>query len=196
MWHHTFPACACLVEPLAVAVHGWGLSEATEGMRVAVVGAGTIGLCAVASATSTGLDVDLVARHPHQMEAGTQLGARIRASDRYDVVVDAAGTQGALAHACELVRPGGTVLVLGTHWGTMHVSGLVAVVKELRFVCPVGCGYDGDTREIDVAARILATRPEIATALVTHRFPLDEATEAFRVAADRESGAIEVVLEP
>jgi threonine dehydrogenase-like Zn-dependent dehydrogenase len=33
-------------------------------------------------------------------------------------------------------------------------------------------------------------------ALITHRFPLDAAPEAFSAAADRSSGAIKVVLEP
>ena len=45
-------------------------------------------------------------------------------------------------------------------------------------------------------AAILAADPTIAGAMITHRFPLDEAAEAFRVAADRAADAIKVVLEP
>jgi threonine dehydrogenase-like Zn-dependent dehydrogenase len=47
-----------------------------------------------------------------------------------------------------------------------------------------------------VAARLLVEVPDLAAAVVTHRFGLDEAAEAFRVAADRSAGAIKVVLEP
>jgi threonine dehydrogenase-like Zn-dependent dehydrogenase len=36
----------------------------------------------------------------------------------------------------------------------------------------------------------------VAAAMITHRLPLDRATEAFAVAADRASGAIKVLLEP
>jgi threonine dehydrogenase-like Zn-dependent dehydrogenase len=54
----------------------------------------------------------------------------------------------------------------------------------------------GPSRDVDVAATILAQRPEIGAALITHRFPLDAAREAFAVAQDRAAGAIKVVLEP
>jgi threonine dehydrogenase-like Zn-dependent dehydrogenase len=43
---------------------------------------------------------------------------------------------------------------------------------------------------------LLAGNPAIAQTVITHRFPLDEAAEAFRVAGDRASGAIKVVLHP
>jgi threonine dehydrogenase-like Zn-dependent dehydrogenase len=57
-------------------------------------------------------------------------------------------------------------------------------------------GRVGPSRDFDVAATILATRPDAADAIITHRFPLDAAAEAFEVAADRAAGAIKVVLEP
>jgi len=43
---------------------------------------------------------------------------------------------------------------------------------------------------------VLAAVPELPGALVTHRFGLDDAPEAFRVAGDRAAGAIKVQLEP
>jgi threonine dehydrogenase-like Zn-dependent dehydrogenase len=43
---------------------------------------------------------------------------------------------------------------------------------------------------------MLAARPELPGTIITHRFPLDAATEAFAVASDRAAGAIKVVLEP
>ena len=51
-------------------------------------------------------------------------------------------------------------------------------------------------RDVAVAARILAEQPEIATALVSHRFPLDGTPDAFAAASDRAAGAIKVVIEP
>jgi threonine dehydrogenase-like Zn-dependent dehydrogenase len=54
----------------------------------------------------------------------------------------------------------------------------------------------GAARDIDVAAALLAHRPEVAGIVITHRFPLDAAAEAFATAQDRAAGAIKVVLEP
>ena len=46
------------------------------------------------------------------------------------------------------------------------------------------------------AIRLMASGLVDPARIITHRFPLDDAAEAFRVAADRTSGAIKVVLEP
>jgi threonine dehydrogenase-like Zn-dependent dehydrogenase len=186
---------ACLVEPLGVAVHGLKLAELTGGERVAVVGAGAIGLAAVAALGPIADGVGLVARHDAQREAGERLGAT-GASGEYDVVVEAAGTQTSLETACELCAPGGTVLFLSTHWTPVPIPGLPALMKELGFRWSYTYGEHSGERELDTAAALLASNSEIAATLITHRFPLEDAAEAFRVATDRRAGAIKVVLEP
>jgi L-iditol 2-dehydrogenase len=189
------PEDACLVEPLGIAVHGLALAGVDGGQRVAVVGAGSIGLGAVAAARASGSEVGLVARHDAQRLAGERLGATT-VSGEYDVVVEAAGTESALAQAAELCRPSGTVLFLSTHWTPVPIPGMPAALKELAFRWSFMSGNHAGGRDLDIAAALLARDPEIAATLITHRFPLEDAAEAFRVAADRSSGAIKVAIEP
>jgi hypothetical protein len=132
-----------------------------------------------------------------QIEAATRLGAGSVEGQGYDIVIEAAGTASALAEAADRCRPGGTIVLLGSYWdGSVEMPGLAIGMKELTIVPAVMYGRVGPSRDIDVAATILAQRPELPEIIVTHRFPLDAAVEAFGVAADRSAGAIKVVLEP
>lgn len=189
---------ACLVEPLAVATHGVRRGRIRANQRVAIIGGGSIGLAAVVAAQAVGARVDLSARHDRQRAAGDRLGAGVLDVDReYDVVIDAAGTSSSLAEAVERCRGGATVVMLATYWdGTLAVPGLQLCMKEVSLVPAIMYGRNGSIRDIDVAAQTLAGRPEVAEAMITHRFPLDAAAEAFAVARDRSAGAIKVVLEP
>jgi 2-desacetyl-2-hydroxyethyl bacteriochlorophyllide A dehydrogenase len=188
---------ACLVEPLAVAVHGVRRGHVHGNQRVAVIGGGSIGLAAVVAAQAAGADVDLAARHDHQKAAGERLGAGQLGEREYDVVFDAAGTGAAIAQAVERCKPGGTIVMLGSYWdGDVPVPGQALCMKEISLVPASMYGRVGPSRDIEVAATLLAARPEVADTLITHRFPLDAAAEAFAVARDRAAGAIKVVLEP
>ncbi len=186
---------ACLVEPAAVAWHGIRRAAIRPGERVVVVGGGSIGLLAVAAARHQGHEVDLEARHPHQLAAAERLGAG-RADGAYDVVIDAAGSESGLARCAELARPEGRIVLLGVYHGLLPFSGVAGLVKELTLVNAMAYGRSGGVREVDEVAAMLAGDPGIAAALITHRFPLADASEAFRVAGDRAAGAIKVVLHP
>jgi threonine dehydrogenase-like Zn-dependent dehydrogenase len=189
----------CLVEPLAIAVHGMRRASVRPGDSVAVVGAGSIGLTGAVAAQAAGAEVDVEARHEHQREAARRLGARAVPSDgesRYDVVVEAAGTGDALARAVTLARPGGRILVLGTYWDRVDLPAVELCMKEIDLVPSSMYGRVGPLRDIDAAAALLAGRPEVADVVITHRFPLDAAAEAFATAKDRSAGAIKVVIEP
>jgi len=187
---------ACLVEPLAVAVHGLRRAGVHGAQRVLVIGGGAIGLCAVAAARAAGCEVALAARHDAQRSAGAKLGAREPDGYEYDVAIECAGTPSAAAEACARLRPSGTFLLLATCWDQLAVPGPVLGAKELTIVASLMYGRTGGGRDADAAAALLGATPGLASALITHRFPLEAAEEAFATARDRKQGAIKVVLEP
>ena len=124
------------------------------------------------------------------------LGARVDSDGLYDVVVEAAGTPASLARCGELVAPGGTIVVLGVHFGPVQLNWMPLFHREARLIPSLGyCAHEGG-REMEDAASMLADDPEIARTLITHRFPIEDAEEAFRVASDKTLGAIRVVIEP
>jgi threonine dehydrogenase-like Zn-dependent dehydrogenase len=186
---------ACLVEPLGIAVHGLRAVGLCANDRVAVVGAGTIGLCAVAYAGGIAAEVGLHARHEAQAEAGERLAAR-PISGEYDLVVDCAGSASGIRRAVRLCRPGGRVLMLATYWSGLEFPAIAFAMKEVRVIPSSLYAVQQNRRDIDVAAELLSTRPELPGVLISHRYPLDAAAEAFRIANDRQAGAIKVVLEP
>ncbi len=186
---------ACLVEPIAVALHGAHRAGVGPGMRVLVVGAGPIGLCAVAAARDLGAVVDLLAHRRRRMEAGEQLGARPSEGSGYDIVLDAAGTQGSFDRAVSLARPGGTIGVLATFWDPV-VIGPALLMREITLVPAFTYGHHHGISEFEDAVRLLDATPDIPAALITHHFSLDDAAQAFLVAADRSTDAIKVVLHP
>ena len=187
---------ACLVEPLAVAVHGFRLAGLRGGMRVAVIGGGSIGQAALAVARLAGCETAVAARHDAQSEASARLGAAPLADQPYDIVVDAAGTPSALAEAARRCRPGGTMLLLAAYWEGLELPFADVFMKEVKVVPSSMYGRCGAVRDMEAAAAVLAAVPDLPEAVITHRFPLDAAGEAFATAADRAAGAIKVVLEP
>ena len=152
-------------------------------MRVLVLGAGPIGLCAVAAARHLGADVDVEGHRADRVAAGERLGASTAVGRDYDVVLDAAGTQASLDRATEVARPGGTLGIVGTYWSPVAL-GVVFQMKELTLVPAFTYGHHHGVGEFTEAARILAHLPELADTVVTHHFALDDAAEAFRVAGD------------
>ncbi len=183
---------ASIVEPGAVAWHACVSAGVGPDSRVAVVGGGAIGQFAVVAAQRLGArEVVLEARHPYQQELGTRLGAD-RAHGTYDAVVEAAGTESALARAMELARPKGTVATVGVYPGGITWPYREAFRKEVRTVPSMGY-IVADTRQV---ATMLAERPDLASALITHRFSLDDVGRAFETAADRAPGTFKVVVHP
>jgi len=192
------PRDAALVEPLAVALHGARRAGVPTGGRALVVGAGSIGLLTAAALRAWGVECDIVARHPHQAAAAEALGARVvgrPASSAYSHTFDAVCTQETVDLCIEATEPGGTLLEFGLFWTPVRMSNAL-LLKEVTFVPAMFYGHDHDHNDFTEAAAIVGADPAIADALVTHEFGLEDATEGFRTAADRSSGAIKVHIRP
>jgi threonine dehydrogenase-like Zn-dependent dehydrogenase len=187
---------ACLVEPLAVAVHGIAMTGLSHRDRVAIIGGGSIGLCALAVARVATADIYLAARHAHQKTAAERLGAQLTPGSDYDLVIDCAGTNESVAEAVRLCRPGATLLLLATYWEGLTLPAFEVSMKQLRILSSSSYCRHGLSRDVDVAAAIMAKNPLIADCIITHRLPLDAAEEAFAIAGDRAAGAIKVTINP
>jgi 2-desacetyl-2-hydroxyethyl bacteriochlorophyllide A dehydrogenase len=192
------PNDASIVEPLAVALHACNRAGVEPGMRVGVIGAGTIGLLTGAVARDLGADVAIVARHDAQRHAAETLGLGpgLDAPRDCDIVFEAAGTSSGFDDAVRACRRSGTIGLVSTTWEPIPISFLNAQMREVTIVPAFLYGEAHGHREFETAATVAAAHPEIAAAVITHRFGLDEATHAFAVAGDRAHGAIKVVLHP
>lgn len=189
-------ADASIVEPASVAWHACHQGGVGPDTRVAIVGAGAIGILAAASAQRMGAaEVAVEARHPPQHEARECIGAVVPTSG-YDVVIETGGSESALHRAVELARAGGTVVHLGLYDAETAWPMDAAFMKEVVVRPSLGYCSHGRRRDFAEAADLLATRPELTSILITHRFPIDDAAEAFRVAQDKSQGVFRVVVEP
>ena len=196
---------AALLEPLGVALHAIDLGAVAAGMRIAVVGCGPIGLLVIAALGAAGLD-DIVATDLllARVEAARRMGARTawladpgpgRAMPdsiaEADVVFDCAGDEAAVDAAIRLAAPAGRIVLVGIPGDDRTTfSASMARRKGLTFiVCRRMTAADLDR------AIALATAGQIdLSSLITDRFALEEAPQAFVALAGRRG--LKVVVQP
>jgi (R,R)-butanediol dehydrogenase/meso-butanediol dehydrogenase/diacetyl reductase len=145
-------ADGALVEPLAVALHGVLRSGMKPGDRVLVVGAGAIGLAVAFWARRLGAAAVVAADlHDHQRDRAADLGATgfvVSGPDMArrtaeacggapDIVFECVGKVGLIDHCIDLVRPRGTVCVLGLCTGADRLDSFRAISKEVSVVMSV-----------------------------------------------------------
>jgi L-iditol 2-dehydrogenase len=107
------PEVAALIEPLACCLRGVERAEVRPGDRVAILGAGPIGLMLSASVADAGGRAEVVGGRPERRALVPEFGGTTGNGEGADVVIEAAGTAEAWEQALELVRPGGTVVYFG-----------------------------------------------------------------------------------
>jgi len=200
-----------LVEPLAVSYHAFWRSGENYRHSVAFIGAGTIGLLCLASAKAASIPLTaIVAKYDHQVEMAERFGVdrTFRVSNEdigaeavsmtdglgFDVVIDTVASEKSLQDALEMVRRGGTIVLVGGYTKGVLAPLRAVVSRELRILGSNCYGYTGLQKDFEAAISLIADGKVDAGAIVTHRFPLEKIADAFRVAADKNSGSIKVLI--
>lgn len=184
----------------------------SRGGAVAVLGLGAVGLAAVLAARRAGaavvVAVDAIEERLALAEAfgGTPVplggrspsdiaaeARRLCGGEGCELVVDAVGSPDATRLAVQIVRPGGCISIVGVHTEeAFAVAPAAAYDRNLTIAigrCPVRSRL-----EALVNAQLEERLP--IERIVTHRFPLSEAADAYRLFADRRGGVIKAVFDP
>lgn len=197
----------------ATAAHAYELAPARVGDTVVVYGPGPLGAFCVALARAGGAgQILIVGGTPARLELCRRLGATLAINrkqstpeERFelardlthgrgaDLVVEASGSVAAAREGLGLLRHGGTLALVGfgTPAGEMSISPFEQVVRMNARVQGV---WVSDARHTFRAMSLVRQHPEAFAQLVTHRFPLGQATEALEAVAGRQ--AMKAVLLP
>lgn len=193
-----------VADMLPTGLSGVRRAELATGDVAVVVGCGTVGLMAILFATRVARSVIAVDGIAARRDLATRLGATAVAPDAAeaavaaatdglgaDGVIEAAGSPGALGAAVRLARGQGTVSVVGAHFEPDFPLDMGRMF-ERELTLRVTWGHGLDDRDRILA--MLASGTLDPTPAISHRFPLAEAAEAYRVFDGRE--AVKVLLTP
>jgi L-idonate 5-dehydrogenase len=186
-----------MMEPFAVALHAVKRAGVVSGKRVLVTGAGAIGLAVALAAHAFGAvpvvvsDV-VAARRAKALELGADAAldpaakdaaeqVRALTGDGFDVAFEAAGSPAALKSAFELVRPGATVVQIGTlAAGDTPIPASRLMNREIQYIGSMRYG-----NVFDEAIRLVASGRVNLRPLINAVFPLAQSAKAFDFAADK-----------
>lgn len=183
---------AALAEPLGVAIHAVNRAGDVSGKHVLVNGSGPVGALVVATVKHRGAKIVYAADlSKAALEIARRVGAdelvNISAGDNLptdvEISFEASGVPQAIGDVLLATRRGGTVVQVGNLPGreTPILLGQL-VTREINYL--------GSYRFIDEITDALEMLKDVdVSPLMTHEFDLEDAVEAFRVAADRSTGS-------
>lgn len=195
---------AALFEPLSVGIHACRRGNVSLGHRVLITGAGPIGIICMLVAKSCGAsEVIIHDIDPERLQVAKELGAhRVHVSNAEvdpkdvgigidaDVCIDATGAEPAIKTCIYGAKRGGVVVVVGMGRPEISFPVLEASIREvdLRGVFRY-CNTYPTALELVASGKVQLKR------LVTHRFKMADAEEAFSTARDRNSKSIKVIID-
>ncbi len=179
---------AVFTEPLAAACEILDQAAIPPHATVAVLGDGKLGLIIAMLLLANGYTVDQFGRHAEKLAlAGASAFTSQPPQAAYDWVVEATGSPAGLRTAVAMTRPRGTLILKSTVHGAVPLDTAAVVVNEIS-VIGSRCG------RFEAALPLLEANLIPVETMISARFPLSDAAEAFARAAA--PGVLKVLLAP
>lgn len=202
---------ATFLDALAVAVHAVRRAQVASGGSFVVFGGGPVGLLiaqtALALGAGTGVVVDVYdtplacARDMGLPQAVNASGAAHddlrrdlaqRCSGDLRAVFDTTGEGASQALGLGLLGAGGTLMLMAGVG-----EGLAVSSREMAGERSITSSANHRYEDFGIALQLLAHGRVLVDPMITHRFPLEQAAEAFAVATNKTAtGALKVLLVP
>jgi L-iditol 2-dehydrogenase len=197
---------ALLSEPLAIALYAVEKAPVLPGVKAAVLGAGPIGMSVFSALklknTGAIYITDVIEErvafankygpswcgNAHTVDAVKEISEREPLL--LDVVYECCGKTEALLQAVELLKPGGTLAVIGIP-ETDAIPFPVHSLRRKEITIKNIRRQNGCTGK---ALLLLDTTMKNLGGLVTHRFPIEQIPEAFDLAANYRDGVMKAVI--
>jgi D-arabinitol dehydrogenase (NADP+) len=189
------------VEPLSCVLHGIERARIRLGDRVALVGAGPIGLLLLQAARIQGASsITAVERQPARAAAAAAYGAeRVLGdmgdldADSYDVVIDATGVIPLMARAIDYTRPGGTVLLFGVPPAGKNIE--FEAFKIFRKGLSVLSSFTSVRNSIQAVALLHSGQVDVS-GLVSHHLDLGDFQHGIELIEQGREKVMKVMLMP
>lgn len=183
---------AVFVEPLAAAFQIPSQLNLAGFENVVVLGDGRLGnLCAQVLQRDVS-NLLVVGKHPEKLQRFVDRGIKTTLlsdlpEERFaDLVVDCTGSPTGMETTFRIIKPRGTIVLKSTFAGDANPNLAPIVIDELTMIGS-RCGPFSE------AIQALQNQAVDVTSLITSRFPIDQAEEAFRVAQEKDQ--FKVLLE-
>ena len=201
------PAQGVLCEPFAIGLYSVRQARMPRQAKVAILGSGPIGLsCLVAAQVEQVQTIYMTDKIPERMEVAKNAGAAwVGNPDRGDIVkailereplgIDAvyecAGQQETLDEAVELLKPGGTLILIGAPRAE-RVSFVIDKLRRKEITVVNIRRQRGCTQQ---AIDLMTSGRVNLDFMMTHTFKLEQAQAAFDMAAAYRDGVVKALIE-
>jgi 2-desacetyl-2-hydroxyethyl bacteriochlorophyllide A dehydrogenase len=197
----SFEEASLMVDMLGTPYRGLKRAQLTPGSKIAVWGAGPIGLGLLMIARAFGLQVAVIDFNPYRLRLAESFSPDMALNPKTDPIQEAlkdwtkgrgveaafecVGNEIAAQQALSSIKKRGKLVIIGVSHQLMLNPWEHMICRELTLIGT----RNFNTREFDEMAGLVRTGLPL-TQVVTHRFPLREAEQAFDLFLSGNSGKI------